>query len=311
MKNKPLVSILMPVYNAADYLKQAVDSILQQTFEDFEFLIIDDGSTDQSLQILQFYATKDKRIKLTSRPNKGLVASLNEMISQAQGEFLARMDADDISLSDRLARQINFLESHPDVVCVGGAYELIDSKNRLLTTISVLCDDEDIQKQALVGHTSLSHPTVVMRRTAVIQAGGYNPTMLPVEDLDLWLRLGEIGKLSNLEQPVLKYRLHSKSISEKNRIKQRQKARKACEQAWERRKIQGKFEATEHWRPGSDNLSKHQYCLKYGWWAFNSSQRQTAIIYAIKSIQALPFQKNGWKLLACSMFKPLQNSKKD
>lgn len=305
MKKNPIVSVLMPVYNAERYVAQAVESILVQTFVDFEFIIIDDGSTDSSLNILEAYAANDKRIHLTSRQNKGLVLTLNEMLVQAKGEFLARMDADDIALPERFAHQVEFLQKKSDVVCVGGAHELIDEKGRLLTCLELPENNDQIQQLALAGHCSICHPCAMIRRASLIKVGSYDEAMLPAEDLDLWLKLGEIGKLANLKYTVLKYRLHMNSISEQNRIQQRSKAREVCQQAWQRRGIEGHFEATEPWRPGTDRVSQHHFILQYGWWAFNSGQRQTAIIYGTRAIAARPFAMGGWKLLICAGIKRL------
>lgn len=301
----PLISVLMPVYNADRYVAQAVESILAQTLPAFEFLIVDDGSTDRSLAILKRYAAQDPRIHLISRPNTGIAIALNELLHLAQAEYIARMDADDIALPERFSRQIDFLQQQPDVVCAGGAHELIDQKGRLLTCLELPLSNEEIQRSALAGHGSICHPCAMIRRSALLAIGGYDETLVPAEDLDLWLKLGELGQLANLKQTVLKYRLHLNSASEKACGLQRQQARKACERAWKRRGIAGRFEATESWRPGKDGRSRHVFMLQYGWWAFNSGQRQTAILYGMKAIQTQFLQSAGWKLLACALFKPL------
>lgn len=305
MSHTPLISVLMPVYNAERYVAQAVDSILAQTCSDFEFLMIDDGSTDQSRAILQKYAIVDPRIRLISRANTGYAVALNEMLNLAHGEYVARMDADDIALPDRFKLQVEFLRQNPDCVCVGGAFNLIDEQGRLLTHLQVPVADTEIQKAALAGHGSICHPTVMMPRAVLLEMGGYNVEMQPAEDLDLWLRLGEVGKLANLPESVLNYRLHSKSVSEQQGAYQRQKALAACQQAWRRRGIEGIFEASALWRPTSDRSSRQHFMLQYGWWAFNSRQRQTAIFYGWRAIQALPWNGAGWKLLLCGLFKPL------
>src|SRR6476661_6105481 len=126
----PPVSVLMPVYNAGRYVAEAVESILGQTYADFEFLIVDDGSTDRSRAILERYAARDPRIRLVSRPNTGYAAALNELLGLARGELVARMDADDVALPERLLRQVNYLRAHPEVVCVGTAVHLIDGGGR-------------------------------------------------------------------------------------------------------------------------------------------------------------------------------------
>src|SRR4051812_26679567 len=126
MAASPTVSVLMAVYNGEQYLREAVNSILSQTFKDFEFIIIDDGSTDRSPELLASYARADSRVKLISRPNKGLTKSLNEGLHAARGEFVARMDGDDISLPERFERQVSYLREHPEVVLVGSRVEFID-----------------------------------------------------------------------------------------------------------------------------------------------------------------------------------------
>lgn len=300
------VSVLMPVFNAEAYLAQAIESILGQTFKDFEFIIVDDGSTDASPALLQHYARKDGRIRLISRENRGIARTRNELLSQAQGEFVAMMDADDIALPDRLARQIAFLQHHPDVVCLGSSYQLIDEAGRLLLTcFAVPEEDTDIQRQLLTGCGGVHQPTVMFRRATAIAVGGYDEAMPVCEDLDLWMRMGEVGKLANLKQPLVQYRLHARSISERNPNLETEYSRIACERAWQRRGIEGRFEATGEWRPGADPASRHRFMLQYGWWAFNSCQRGTAMLYGRRAIATKPFDLEGWRLLACAAIKPM------
>jgi glycosyltransferase involved in cell wall biosynthesis len=301
----PLVSVLMPVYNSQRYVAQAVESILQQTFADFELIILNDGSTDRSLSILQRYAARDPRIQLISRENRGIAPTRNELLAQASGEFIAMMDSDDVAFPQRLARQVQFLQQHSQVICLGSSYELIDARSRPITTLAVPLHHAEIQRQALAGHASVFQPCAMMRRAAVMRIGGYDATLKQAEDLDLWLRLGEIGELANLAEPLVQYRLHPKSISETDCAFQRQQAYEVCQRAWQRRGIAGQFEATDPWRPGKDATSQHQFMLKYGWWAFNSGHRATALIYSLKAIQVLPLRLAGWNLLACAVFKPL------
>ncbi len=304
----PTVSVLIPVYNGASYLRKAIDSILHQTYKNFELLITDDGSTDQSPIILQAYTKLDQRIQVISRENRGLTPTLNEMIWRSRGEFIAILEQDDIALPERLAQQVEFLRVHPDVVCISGAQELIDEAGRFLTCLQLPENDQDIQSLALAGHGSMAHPGVMIRRTALVTIGGYDETMTLAHDLDLWLRLGEIGKLANLRNPVMQYRLHNKSLSERYCMKQRREAKLACEKAWKRRGITGHFEATEPWRPGPDRTSRLFFTLKYGWWAFNSRQRGTAIHYGLRAITINPFKLESWKLLIAAIVKPLPSS---
>jgi hypothetical protein len=295
----------MPVYNGERYLASALESVLGQTFAQFQFLVIDDGSTDGSMKILRRYARHDVRLKIVSRENRGLVATLNEGLAIAQGEFVARMDADDISLPRRLEMQVAHMEAHDDVVCLGGYYQLIDHRGRLLTTMQPPHDHPALEEQLLAGHTPICHPSAMMRRAVALGAGGYDPKMMLAEDLDLWLRLGEIGNLAVLPAPVVQYRLHGKSVSEKAGLRQRDVARSACEQAWKRRGIKGEFGAGESARPLSDRRSRLKFSLLYGWWAFNSGQRATALSYGMHSVMLAPWDKESMRLLACAAIKKL------
>ncbi len=301
----PLVSVLMAVYNSERYLAQAVESILNQTLHALEFVIIDDGSTDRSLAILQQYAAQDPRIRLTSRENRGIPQTRNELLEMARAELLAVMDSDDVALPERLEQQVAFLQAHPKVVCLGSAFELIDAQNRRITKLPVPLEDREIQAQILAGHAAIFQPCAMMRRQAVEQIGGYSLAMTQAEDLDLWLKLGEIGNLANLPEVLVKYRLHANSVSEQDCALQRQKALEACQQAWQRRGIVGEFEATNAWRPGRDRNSQHRFALQYGWWAFNSGERQTALIYALKAIRLCPGRITGWQLLRSGLLKPI------
>jgi glycosyltransferase involved in cell wall biosynthesis len=305
MSSPPLVSVLMAAYNRERYLAQAVESILNQTFAAFELIVIDDGSTDRSLAILQAYAQQDSRIRLISRENRGIPKTRNELVQQASADLLAIMDSDDVALPDRLALQVAYMQHHPAVVCLGGAFQLIDAKGRLIKTLTVPLTNPEIQRLILAGHPGVPQPCAMLRRQTVLQVGGYNETMTQAEDLDLWLRLGEVGELANLPAALVQYRLHPDSVSEQDNPLQRQKAREACEQAWQRRGIAGKFEADTPWRPGADRQSRHRFMMQYGWWAFSSSQRQTSLIYALKAIWLRPRAVTGWKLLICALIKPL------
>lgn len=305
----PLVSVQMPVFNGVEHLAESIESILNQTFKNFEFIIIDDGSTDASLEILQRYAAKDSRIRLLSRENRGLSATQHELVTLARGEFIAQLDQDDIALPQRLALQVDFLNKNSAVVCVGGSYQLIDGAGRYLTTLRLPTDNLEIQAANLQGHCALLHPAAMMRRGAVLSVGSYDTSYNTATDIDLWLRLGEIGELANLDLVILKYRLHDKSASENAGSSQREEARRACESAWRRRGVVGVFNASSAWRPGCDNASKMLFALQYGWWAWNSCQRSTAIYYGWKAVKLQLYSWASWKLLLVALIKPLPKSR--
>jgi glycosyltransferase involved in cell wall biosynthesis len=300
--NAPLISVCMPVYNAKRYLEEAIESILGQTFKDFEFLIIDDGSTDRSLAILKRYAAQDARIRLWSRPNAGYVVRLNEMLHQARGDLIARMDADDVALPERFARQVEFLRSHPEVDVVGGSQELIDSRGYLLTVWRALQAHDEIEECALTGAGSISHPTVMMRRKAVLAVGGYRVEMSPAEDFDLWLRMGERSRLANLPDVIMRYRVHEASVSATQQHQQLSRMRAAVDGACDRRGIPRRELKIEPWRP-VDRRSKHQSLMRYGWAGFQRGDRAAAIYFGLRALSLVPWRKESWVLLACIILK--------
>lgn len=306
----PVVSVLLPVFNGEKYLVQAIDSILNQTFHDFELLLLDDGSTDGSLDILREFEALDSRVRVTTRENKGLIVTLNELVAQARGKYIARMDADDVALPGRFASQVKFLEGNLHVVCVGGAFELIDYAGRYLTTLKQPQLNAEIQALMLAGHVAINHPTIMARSASIKAVGGYDTRYEAAEDYDLWLRIGEFGELANLSEVTLKYRLHENSVSETSGKKQRESIRRACESAWERRGILGGvFTANNLWRPSTDTASQKYFALQYGWWAWNSGQRSTAIYYGWKAIKLQVRSLAGWKLLLVTLIKPLPKSR--
>lgn len=301
------ISVLLPLYNGERYIREAVESVLAQSHREFELLVLDDGSTDRSLQIVNALAAGDARVRVISRENRGLVATLNELLAQARSDVIARMDADDVCLPNRFERQLAFLEANPQIVCVGGDVEMIDECGRFLTTLNLPQHDADIQREALKGHAPLFHPAAMIRTAALRAIEGYRADYWPAEDLDLWLRLGEVGQLANLPKPVLRYRLHGGSISGNNVSRQRDAARRCCESAWQRRGVtDARFEAGDPWRPAADAPSQHRFMLRFGWWAFQSGQRSTTLIYGLKAIRHQPLASSGWRLLACGLCKPMK-----
>ena len=212
--DSPLISVCMPVYNAQRFVGKAVESILNQTLGNFEFLILDDGSADGSLEILRDYARRDSRICLRNRGNKGLVTSLNEMIDIARGEFIARMDGDDIAMPDRFQRQVDFLRTHPECVLLGSRVRLIDEDGDPLCEWCTMEEHESIDSFYLQGEcgTAMSHPSIMMRRDAVLAIGKYRP-FESIEDIDLFLRLAEYGRIANTPEVLLEYRVHATNLS--------------------------------------------------------------------------------------------------
>lgn len=212
MASSPLVSVIMPVYNGERYLPQAIESILCQTLRDFELLILNDGSTDGTAPLIERYARVDSRLRVYHQENRGLIAALNRLLALSQGPYVARMDADDISLPHRLEAQLNFLEANPSVALVGGAIELIDSLDVPSHIVRFPTSAHAIRR-TLLHHSCFAHPAVMMRKDAVQAVGGYRKCFAAAEDYDLWLRLAERFQLANLQDPVLQYRVHPHQIT--------------------------------------------------------------------------------------------------
>lgn len=299
----PLVSVLLPIYNAEKYLHDAVRSILNQTFRDFELIAFDDGSTDCSLQILRDLAAIDSRIRVYTRANQGLVPTLNEMVGLARGEFLARMDADDICMPQRFEIQIAFFKANTDHAVVGTKALLMNELGLFLGPLEQPMDHESIDRDHLHGHCSIVHPSAMMRRASLLKVGGYREQFNSAEDLDLWLRIAEIGYVANLPNVLIHYRIHSGSISATSGATQRLSARNACETAWARRNVSGIFMAEEHWRAGDDVDSRLRFTIQYGWTAWKNGYRDTWSHYALRAIIQAPLKLNSWQLLIFGLLK--------
>ncbi len=203
------VSVLMPVYNAAPYLGEAIDSILGQTYADFEFIILNDGSTDASASIVDSY--QDTRIKhISNKTNAGLVATLNAGIDLAQGEYIARMDADDTSLPERFAKQVAFMDRHPEVGACGTAYRYFGDLDR--TEIPI--QDTREAFTFLSRNSSLGHPTTMIRRSVLTQNSiRYESRYGFAADYAFWIRIGQFAQITSLPEPLLRYRWHSSNMS--------------------------------------------------------------------------------------------------
>jgi len=223
----PLISVIMSVYNSEKYLVRAIESILYQTFPDFEFIVIDDGSTDRSLEIMQAYAKQDDRLRIiVNENNQGLARSLNIGIANAKGEFIARMDADDISFPDRLQKQLSFLLAHPEIMILGGSQVFIDHDGKETYALSFSNQQSVLRWNMLLGNGLIvSHPTVMIRREFLITIGGYSD-LKAAQDFEIWTRLfnEKVLPIRNLDDVILYYRKHSQTITSSNRSLQEETA---------------------------------------------------------------------------------------
>ena len=206
MTHSPIISVILPVYNCEKYVSEAVQSVLNQTFADFELLIIDDCSTDATVSIIQSFS--DQRINLILKEkNSGYTDSLNYAISIAKGKYIARMDGDDICLDTRFQKQIEVMNADEEVILCGTAIQIIDSEKILKHPIN----HDDI-KVKLCFSNAFFHPTVLFRKDVFAQFH-YNKEFEPAEDYDLWTQLVFKGKVMNIDEVLLKYRVHANQIS--------------------------------------------------------------------------------------------------
>lgn len=216
----PKISVVMSVYNGEKFLKESVSSILNQTYRDFEFIIIDDGSTDSSLEILRDFKKEDSRIKLVSRENKGLTRSLNEGIKLAQGEYIARMDSDDISMPERFEKQIAFLEKNKDIALCGTWAINIDENGNEIGKYKTPIMSKEIKKTILF-HNPFIHPSVMIRKEIINNIGVYNEKIKYAQDYEYWLRVIKKNKVANLDDFLLKYRIGKKSMTRRSNMPMR------------------------------------------------------------------------------------------
>lgn len=210
----PLVSVVMPAYNAEKYIAEAIESILNQTYKNFEFIIVNDGSTDNTLNIIKKYAKKDKRIKVISNEtNMGIAKTRNNYLKIVKGKYIATQDADDISLPIRISEQVKYLESHPKVGVVGAFIEIFeDSTEKVIGIRKYNEKDEDLRRTVFF-YSPIAQPTSMIRKEAFDILGHYDAEYPPAEDLDLWFRIGSKYQFANIQKILLKYRYNPNSAT--------------------------------------------------------------------------------------------------
>ncbi|NJL73759.1 MAG: glycosyltransferase family 2 protein [Saprospiraceae bacterium] len=226
----PLVSVIMPVFNAENFLTIAINSILEQTYSNLELILINDCSTDGSLALMQRYL-HDGRVKLFQNPiNEGVIASLNKGLAQAQGKYIARMDGDDIAAPKRIAKQVDYLERHPNCFLLGT--NMIEFNNqRILRYWTTPKNHAHLAIKKLF-NAPFAHPTVMMRRQVFEQIAGYDANYPVVEDYQLWVAIMEAGETANLQEPLLFYRKHADNVSTKKKDVQKASLLRLYQEIW-------------------------------------------------------------------------------
>ena len=296
----PAVSVVMTVYNTARFVAEAVDSVLAQTFRDFEFVVVDDGSTDGSLSILRDRERRDARIRLISRPNTGIVRAANEGMELACGRYIARMDSDDVCLPRRFEAQVAYLDTHPECVLVGSRVTVVDPYGSPVFESGQKLTHEEIDAELLGsgGGWAIVQPSAMMRAEAVRRVGGYRGRHNVSEDQDMFLRLAEVGRVANLPEPLLLYRRHYKSVMH-TQWRQRQEVKeRIVREAYERRGLpmpdDWKF---DDWKP----TPLGEQLRAWGWAALKRGNVTVARKHAIGAVRASPLSADAWKLLYCAM----------
>lgn len=208
---KAKVTVLMPAYNAGKYITEAIESVLQQSFKDFQLLIINDGSTDNTEEII--HSLKEERIVLVNQPHKGIAAALNKGLSMTQSIYIARFDADDICFPQRLQQQVSFLDNHPEFITIGCDAEYISEDGQHLFDFRAIGHTHEEIIQKIYSYCPFIHSSVMFRKQAVINAGGYCEHAHNFEDYFLWIQLLKQGKFYNLPQQLIKVRFNPASVT--------------------------------------------------------------------------------------------------
>lgn len=286
------ISVLMPVYNARRHLRQAIESILGQTCRDFEFLCVDDGSTDDSPAILAQYAGRDPRVKIITKANGGVTSALNAGLKVARGEFVARMDADDIAHPERFARQLELMRSDPRLVAVGCWVIHMNGQGIDTHQSPPITTHEEIAACLWNGNSSaMPHYGSFMRRAALTRVDNYREQFRTAQDLDLFLRLLDVGRMQNVPMALMRYRVHEASVGAKKAEEQAKNAREILRQAYERRgqPLPAKL---ARW----DNVVVSTHRLRWGWEALSQGRHGDARGHAWNVLRRNPLRKYAWQL---------------
>ncbi|MCH7744854.1 MAG: glycosyltransferase [Chloroflexi bacterium] len=301
----PVVTVLMAAYNVEQYISQAVESILNQTFSDFEFIIVDDGSEDSTPEILARY--DDARIKVIRVENQGLTNSLNTGLQASKCRLIARMDADDVCSPNRLEAQLAELQKNEDLALVGTWYNVIDEDGAFLSARDAPTDSAEL-RAILLRENPFCHGSVLFRRDAVAAVGGYRPEFKSSQDYDLWLRLREHYQMGMVPQVLYDWRLRRGSVGANARFRQRGYSKAALLCAEQRlRGVPETLPSLQSKRKASSFSKFKRSDRESGYQAFKSNlfrqsgRRWKATRYAIGSVTYCPWSVVAWASLVRSL----------
>lgn len=295
----PTVSIVIGAYNAQRFLAQTFDTLLAQTFRDFELIVADDGSTDRTPEILQEYQSKDARVRAVRIPHGGIVDAANAGLEAARCELIARADADDLYMPDRLEKQVKFLAEHPEVVAVGARMLVIEPYGSPVRESDHKLTHEEIEADLLRGFGwAMPQPVTMLRKSVAMKVGAYRHDYPWSEDLDLFLRMAEAGRLANLPDILCKYRNHPGSTNwNKYQIQLANKPKMIAE-AYKRRgkQMPDGLTFTTAWEQSM--AERYQF---WTWVALKDKNIYGARRHAWSALKAAPLSPASWKAAYCAL----------
>jgi glycosyltransferase involved in cell wall biosynthesis len=242
----------MPVFNGQKDLAETLESVLQQTYDDWEMIAIDDGSSDRTPEILAAYGDRDRRVRVVRQDNSGITQALNAGIPHVQGEYVARLDCGDLCAPERFERQVAYLDENTEVIAVGSYAGRFVSRGLPVDVYTPPIEHEDIDRRHIQGYSGgIAHVTAMIRTRVLREGGGYNDDFKYAQDTDLWLRLAEVGQLANIPEVLQHYRVAPQSISSAKRAEQIAFSQEAVRRARARRGLPPLAEMPSRWIPGS------------------------------------------------------------
>ena len=300
MSDCPTISIVIGAYNAQRYLAQTLDTLLAQTLRDFELIVVDDGSEDCTFQILKQYEARDSRVRPIRIAHGGIVDAANAGLDAARSELIARADSDDIHMPDRLQKQFDYLNAHPEVVAVGSRMMVIEPYGSPLMASEHKLTHEEIEAELLRGDGwALPQPAAMLRRSVAMKVGAYRHDYPWSEDLDLFLRMAEVGRLANLPELLVKYRIHPGSTNWKKHDIQRGNKPRLIREAYASARGKPmppdlKF-SDEYKQPAVERY------LSWVWMTLKDKNIYGARKHALAALKAAPFSTLTWRAAYCAL----------
>jgi glycosyltransferase involved in cell wall biosynthesis len=289
----------MGAFNAQRFLAAAIDSLLAQTLEDFELIVVDDGSRDRTFQIVKEYQARDSRVRGIQIAHGGIVDAANAGLNAARCELIARADADDLSLPNRLAKQFEYMEGHGEVVAVGSRMEVIEPYGSPLHITDHKLTHEEIEGEFLRGSGwALPQPAAMLRKSVALQVGGYRHDYPHSEDFDFFLRMAEVGRLANLPDVLVRYRVHASSSNWKYHRTQMANRPRLLAEAYGRRgrEIPADLKFGISWQ--QSEAQRYRYWL---WSALKNKNISGARKHAWSVLKSAPLSISAWRAAYCAV----------